>query len=149
MKRVLQTNDWNCLAAVAAMITGEEIGAVFEDAGHDGSGFVGDTMYRRGFRFCEIVRYLAGRGFVLGAYSDGRGGYIDTKAVTMHIWVEIAVQRPALLIVRSRLESLRGLSHAVLWTGREVLDPNPARLDSEDLARYEVLEWWPITKIEG
>lgn len=131
MKRLIQPNDWSCLAACACMITDEPLEALYADLGHDGSEIIEDSQFadgRRGFAFCEITRYLAGRGFNLGA---PMGHEVDSFR-----------SRPALLIVNGA-----NYNHAVVWSGWGVFDPAPHQGNMMKLAYYDIKQWWPIVQI--
>jgi len=111
------------------MVTGEPLRRVVADVGHDGGQVVENSRYpdgRRGFTLCEIVRYLAGRGFILGVPLD------QTVSIT----------DPAILIVQGRK-----YKHAVLWTGLDVLDPNPTAPDNRQPMDYQILQWWPGVRV--
>lgn len=119
-----QPTQFSCMACVAAMITGDPLEVVFSLLGHDGS--------ERHFRFLEIAAYLNGTGYHLGDYRE----WLSLKCVSRH--------QPALLIV----DGVRGLGkHAVYWTGKEVLDPEPANAGMK-IHHYRVREWWPVTRYE-
>lgn len=126
---VLQGDDFSCLGCVAAMITGETIADVAAFVGHDAS--------RRPFRMTDIAQYLACCGYLLGAYAERvRPGRMINFCWSWRIG--------AVVIVASA--SGAG-THAIYWTGREVLDPEP-RNAGRKLQDYVVKEWWPVIKVE-
>jgi len=130
--RVEQPNTWSCLAACACMITGEPIQALYSDIGHDGSELVTDSPYadgRRGFRLCEITRYLAGKGFNLG---------LPTLPHLQDVH-----QFPALVIVEGA-----SYNHAVIVVDGMAIDPAPHMAGAYPISSYAVVQWWPIVQVE-
>lgn len=124
MKPILQPTQYSCMACVVAMITGEPLKLVFATLGHDGS--------ERHFRFLDCAAHLNRCGFHLGAMGKEYG------------LTRIPYGQPALLIV-GRMSG-KG-NHAVYWTGKRVLDPEPAHAGKQ-LDDYTVREWWPVTRYE-
>lgn len=125
VKVIHQPTRYSCMACVVAMITGEPVELVFASLGHDGSA--------RHFRFLECAAHLNRCGFHLGGSGKNHGLF------------RIPYGQPALLIVAS--QSGQG-THAVYWTGKRVLDPEPAN-SGKELCEYRVREWWPVTRYEG
>jgi len=130
MRRVLQPNTWSCFAAAAVMVTGETLEDFYQFCGHDGSAI--DTQHpfadgRRGFRLDEVAGYLAKRGYLLGG-PVGHPYCFGTLSI---------------LIVKGRT-----YRHAVVWTGFRVIDPNPEKPFWMGLRQYQVLEIWPVNKVE-
>ena len=129
MRRVVQQNDWSCLACCAVMVTGEPLAALVADVGHDGGDIIPHSRHsdgRRGFTLCEIIRYLAGRGYTLGACLEQM----------------VSITDPAILMVKGRR-----FNHAIFWDGEEVHDPSPAADDNRQLMDYTILQWWPVARV--
>ena len=122
---VHQKTQYGCLAAVAAMITGEPLEVVNLAIGHDGS--------ERPFSFLEVAAFLNSRGFHLGAYSKD----IDWPLIN---W---SLVYPALLFTVS---SVVNGAHAVLWDGDKVLDPEESNA-GKGLKDYNVQAIWPIAEV--
>jgi hypothetical protein len=136
-------SGWSCLPRVAALITGEDFEEVLAFLGHDGSAIVADSPFAdgvRGFRFREIVAYLAARGYHLGAAAQPADLPAEVSA-GQEIRLAIRTDAPALLIVQGR-----EYNHAVLWTGKQVLDTYRG-LEIKTLSDYTVLQWWPVLQI--
>ena len=126
-----EPGSYSCLGCVAAMIVGDpDLKRVMEHAGHDGS--------ERPFRMVEIIGFLALNNVLLGAYAQMPEVYGGSVIVS---WPR---HYQSLLIVRSK--SGHG-THAVLWTGSEIVDPEPANRGRR-LKDYVVLEWWPVIFVE-
>lgn len=122
---VYQKTQYGCLAAVAAMITGEPLEVINQEVGHDGS--------ERPFRFLEIAAFLNSRGFHLGAYSRD----IDRPVIN---W---SLVYPALMFTVS---SFVPGCHAVYWDGSKVLDPEESNA-LKTLKDYNVQSIWPIVEV--
>lgn len=138
-RQVYQPTSYACMAAVAAMITGDCIDEVFD--------FIGHECRDRHVRFLEVAAYLNSRGFHLGSYASPfplvkTMRRILGRPIRGVQWYE---GQAALVIVASRGD---GCTHAVLWTGNSVLDPEPANQGCT-LNNYTVLEWWPLIRFEG
>lgn len=136
-------SGWSCLPRVAALITGEDFEDVLAFIGHDGSERVPGSPHAdgvRGFRILEIAQYLAARGFQLGIVAADIPQYYCRRP-----WFQVTVftDCPAILIVKGRSGTT---NHAVLWTGREVIDTYQGR-ERKALADYEVLQWWPVARV--
>lgn len=142
--RVHQPNDWSCFAAVAAMITGDDLEDFVAHVGHDGSAIVENGPFedgRQGFALCEVIGYLASRGFVMGVSAPVKTNIPRVGWAGIPIRVFVPAWEPAILIVTGAR-----YNHAVFWTGREVIDPNPERLNDVEPRNYDVLEWWPVKR---
>lgn len=136
-----QPNEWSCFATVAAMITGETVEEFVQFVGHDGGEYSPGSPYqdgRRGFRWPEVVMYLASHGFHLGVGALGKTATPSAEGFA----VTVQVESPAVLIVPGVC-----YRHAVLWTGSGVLDPHPRKPEIGNLNDYTVLEWWPVQKV--
>ena len=135
-KRIIQPNDWSCLACVAAMITGQPLDAVL---GYVAKYLPLDVCAARGsIPFTLIAGYLPLHGYTLGAFSNG----IPRKKWAQ-FWYSRSIPAVAVCDNGSSLTT-----HAVLWTGATVLDPSPRKGAVEPLENYVVREWWPIHKWE-
>lgn len=131
--RVVGRSPWDCLAACAAMLAGEDLDAVYKEIGHDGA-------ESNGFRFMEVARYLAGRDINLGLPCTD-GGLIHYRMPTVY-W---KATDTALLIVAGR--SKWDANHAVVLYQGKVLDPSPAAPPLAELGDYQVRQWWPAVVI--
>jgi hypothetical protein len=126
-----EPGTFSCLGCVAAMIAGDpDLSRLAAYIGHEGE--------ERPFRMTEIARYLAANSILLGGFAD--------KPLVFRSRVSISwpSQYRSLLIVASK--SGRG-THAVYWTGCEVVDPEPAN-QGKKLRHYVVLEWWPVIEVD-
>jgi hypothetical protein len=125
-KRVVQPIGTKlCLACVAAMITGEDLGMVLQDTQHFDP--------ERPLRFLAFTQYLNRLGWHLGAPANVRTAIFRKRIA------------PAVLVVEQR--QIRGIgTHAVLWDGRRVLDPFPGT-EGKRLQDYQIVDWWPVTRV--
>lgn len=163
--RIIQPNDYTCVAAVSAMIVGKTMEHFFQHVGHDGSE-VDKEKYphhpdgRRAFTDWEMLSFLIANYHTLGfevffnksyLYSDPKELYITQGTFHEKGWpkhkewpyIEAKiVAGPALVTVKS--ERLQGCRHAVLWTGVHVHDPNPAAAECRSLEEYIIYSWWPV-----
>ena len=148
MRRVLQHDDWSCLAAVAAMITRHRLSTVVRDIGHDGSAYDRTSNHpdkRRGFLVREIVAYLAHEGWTLGAYPNFGDEGIDLTNIG-RIELTLETSNPAVLTVSS--ERLEGCNHVVYWDGHVVHDPNPKAQPRRPIGDYRVFDFWLVQRLE-
>ena len=122
---VRQTEAFDCMAACAAMITGQPLADVKAIIGH-----VGD---RRPFTFREIASFLLLYGYHLGI--PGR------------VMPSSKIGAPVTLVSLLIVEGRHGCRHSVLWDGRGVIDP--LREGRQPLNDYSVMMRWPITQIGG
>lgn len=121
----------SCLGCVAAMIVGDpDLSRVTGCLGHSGES--------RPFRMVEIARYLAENNVLLGGHAD------RPEVSCGKVSIAWPMQYQSLLIVANK--SGQG-THAVFWTGSEVMDPEPAN-QGRKLKDYVVLEWWPIIFVD-
>jgi hypothetical protein len=126
-----EPGSFACLGCVAAMVVGDpDLARVAAHVGHDGT--------ERPFRMVEIAGFLASNSILLGAYAETPEVFCGKISIS---WPR---QFRSLLIVRSK--SGQG-HHAVLWTGSEVVDPEPAN-KGRKLKDYVVLEWWPLIFVD-
>ncbi len=130
---VKQRNPYDCLAACLAMILCTTIEDVYLQIGHDGTR-TGRDGQRIKITMRDAMRVLLVHGFALGTYIEF--GEVITQ---FQHW-----QSPALVIVNGVNEF-----HAVLFDGRNVLDPSPRRVGTYDLDDYQILQWWPVWKFEA
>lgn len=122
--------DQTCLACVVAMITGRELAEVLACCG--------SYIPGRPLAFTEAARFLAANGYTVGGYGTAAPG-------RMGVVMRYGRQIPAVVIVEKDVPSATG-THAVLWTGRHVLDPTPGCVGERWLSGYQVREWWPVTR---
>lgn len=126
-----EPGTFSCLGCVAAMIVGDpDLSRLTAHAGHDGA--------ERPFRMVEIAAYLAANNVLLGAYAETPEVFCGKVGIS---WPQ---KYQSVLIVRS--QSGAG-HHAVLWTGSEVVDPEPMN-QGKKLRDYVVLEWWPVIFVD-
>lgn len=124
IRHVFQEQRFDCMAACAAMLVGVELGYVTALIGHNGSD--------RPFTFREIAMFMLLYDMHLGKPLPGWPGMISTKRSEV-----------ALVII----EQPNGARHALVWDGAQYLDPRTCK--TEPMGRYAVLQWWPVTRIEG
>jgi len=137
MNIVRQTEPGLCLAACVAMVANCALEEVLEKArilkSRDGVRFMPDN---------EAIKFLASRMLCYGLrLAPGSELNEDTPEFT----VTVTTDCPAILAVPS--ENLPGFNHAVVWDNkqRKVLDP--LHDEPQDLARYKVIEWVPISHV--
>lgn len=133
--RITQPVDWGCLPTVAAMIVGNEItyDDVITEIGRDGK----DTL---GFEDIELSQYLLAHGFIVAQAIRPKG--TDTEQRIRWINSLGIMNSPAVVTVKSmRFENSE---HVVLWTGQEVLDPNPEIIENLPLSAYTIHTWAPL-----
>ncbi len=133
--RILQPNDWGCMAAVAAMIVGVSYKEVVASIGHD-------STEDKPFSDEEIVIYLLANGFVMSQDLNPPGDY-DTEIMLRWISRIGLIGRPAVVTVKS-MKHLPPTEHVILWTGKTALDPNPDVMQLLPLSTYEITRWAPI-----
>lgn len=126
-------NGKNCMAIVVTLATKTSL-KNFENFAHPEKAPYNDAT---------IIRYLAfnGYGFGLG-FSEGWNkpfkplNGILTRKINIYDY-------PAIVIVKAK----KG-AHGVYWDGKGIVDP---AIDSYNISldNYEILEWYPIWKIES
>jgi len=125
-KRIIQPNDYSCLAACAAMAAGQDIQDVFKFCGHDGNG--------RGFSEIEICRYLIENNIVPGLYKIDNNGEKLENIYDICVYVN---NRPAIITVKSR--RFKNVNHCIYWDGKKVYDPSPTSKSQEFIKNYKVM----------
>ena len=135
IKRIVQEDDWGCVAAVAAMILGnnttyQEAVAAMGEGGNEGK------RYLHG----HLTNFLLATGFVIT--EDLYLGGVDTTAKIRSIESMGIKRSPAVVTVASM--RFKDGEHVVLWTGSEVLDPNPEIVENLPLEAYDIKAWAPI-----
>lgn len=126
-----EPGSFSCLGCVAAMIVGDrDLSRVTAHIGHAGES--------RPFRMIEVAGFLAANSVLLGGYADRPEVSFGRVSIS---WPR---QYQSLLIVMSK--SGKG-THAVFWTGSEVMDPEPMN-QGKKLKDYVVLEWWPVIFVD-
>lgn len=134
-KALKQPDNKSCQHTVLAMIVGESVDYVKEWFDWDlplGSD--------------DAILFLAHHGIYLATFLKAKNDHIvisDIEDITFTIPMK---GRPAMLAVKS--ERYEGKLHAVLWTGKEVLDPNPNVKESRTLDSYKIVEIWPMIMTE-
>ncbi len=135
IQRILQPVDWGCLPTVAAMIVGDDTtyDNVIRDIGRDGE----DT---KGLDDIEISQYLLAQGFVMAQAVTPIGKTTEQKLR----WINSLgiMSTPAVVTVNSM--RFTNTPHVVLWTGKEVLDPNPEIVENLPLLTYTIQTWAPL-----
>ncbi|MHC1696882.1 MAG: hypothetical protein AB9919_02210 [Geobacteraceae bacterium] len=118
-----------CLACVVAMLTDTTLDEVMSRCE-----LVNESTP---LPFSAAVQYLAGHRWHVGLLLTGR-------FALGRLLVYLLLRRwyGAILIVRP---PGAGSVHAVLWTGREILDPAPG-CHGRSLRDYRILEWWPLVR---
>lgn len=156
MNTVKQPNDWSCLAACCAMITGEPIEAVFEVLGHDGSDRIPESEHpekRRAFTIPEAAIFLGTRSKILGALlhiSEEEILSCTTDGTPLKIETAL-LQAPAIVCVQS--ERFPGLPHMVVWDPEVGMarDPNPDASQLRGMGCFKPstwgFEWWAVTNV--
>lgn len=133
--RIIQPNDWGCMAAVAAMIVGtgyeETVASIRPESNSD-----------KPFSDQEITKYLLINGFVMSQDIHPPGSY-DTEAMIRWISRMGLLSSPALISVKS-MKRPHPAEHAILWTGDTALDPNPDIGQPIPLLTYEITRWAPL-----
>lgn len=139
LKLIRQPNNYTCIAACAAMVTHTTLEEFIKFAGHDGSDNSPDSPHpdkRRGFGITELAAYLSLHGYHLGCWFDAdMERPKDVQAETLSIWSVKSLTLPP------------PNEHVVVWTGKEILDPNQDEPQKQN--KYTVTEWWPIVKWES
>lgn len=147
-RKAMQEDTWSCFACVAAMITGETLQDVVEFVGHDGSGYLADSRHpekRAGFGLGDIAPYLFSRNFMLGCFFAWDPAEMISRG-ERYIEVRYDIRScPALVVVESH-ELGEGVTHCLYWDGKRLHDPkDPGPVRMED---YQVVEWWPVWRLE-
>lgn len=139
---IQQRNKWSCLACCAAMITHTTVHDVIEFVGYDGSEVIEDEAHlptegRKAFEWYDIARYLMAHQIGLGC---GLGWEQPQKLAPGKIEYTVDLSRQAALLLVESADS-PDLTHAVLWDGERIYDPNPAT-NYKTLDRYRVHSVW-------
>lgn len=127
----------NCVAVVAAMITGTTV-EEFENSpltklNKDG-----------GYNDSSAYRYLLSKGYVMGATWENLGRWKLSIGNALTIEFSIAGCH-AYVGVKSR--NYKGYTHAIYWDGVSVHDPDPKVKDGLPLSDYDIIDWKPIYKL--
>jgi len=87
----------------------------------------------------EAIPFLVEHGIYLALWVDMSREKLRVKdKLTLTLNIK---NRPALLVV-----DVNGIvSHAVIWDGKKVLDPNRDLKKPKRLSSYRIIEYWPIT----
>jgi hypothetical protein len=144
MRLITQPNGWTCAAACVCMLTDTSLEEFYSFCGHDGSemGQVTEMrpIGRRCFSTKELMGYLLKHNLMMGWGCTPAKGF-NPKANRIE-FIDFGNQ-PALIDVQS---ATPGLIHCIVWNTRRIIDPYfPER--QVELSDYELLAWWPITRI--
>jgi hypothetical protein len=116
-RRILQPDDWSCLACCAAMATNEDLEDVIKCLK-----LMGIEPSEGSYSFPEIVPYLISRGYMIGSLGAPEELTLANKDPETYLLLPF-LSDPA--IVNLGLRRSTEPSHAVYWSGEEVLDPDP------------------------
>jgi len=127
MKLIKQTNDWNCIIAVTAMLLDTTIQELITKIGHDGSEVVfpelEGPMQRRGFHIQEIIPIVLEYGYAMVPIEmepiSTPNGINQFKIPKVNI-NKYMINRPGILLGKN-VKSLWW--HAVAWDGTLMYDP--------------------------
>lgn len=137
MNIIRQTEPGLCLAACVAMIVGDSLENVVNSTrilkSEDGVRFLPDN---------EAIKFLASRMLCYGLrLAPGTEVTKDIDSFNVTVSLDI----PAILAVKSK--NFEGFNHAVVWDNQRRMILDPLHDDPQELSRYEVIEWVPISHV--
>jgi hypothetical protein len=120
-----------CLACVVAMLTGSTLHEVMNGCEH--------WNEAQPLPFLKAVQYLARRRWIVGLM-------IPARFPVLRMLAFMLVRRRFGAILFTMAKGTCSV-HAVLWTGKEILDPSPGS-EGRRLRDYRIVEWWPLVRVE-
>lgn len=149
------SGDQDCVAVVAAMITGktpQDFKATIK----------GESPYSD----MDFCKYLFGEGFICGfgigeeqlcdqidvtdSNSEGQEFLLQQKELSPEFKINIEFKLkdfPAYVVVESQSDPTK--EHAIYWDGKQIYDPNPLVPNGMNLNKYKILRWFPIINFKG
>ena len=127
-----ELGSFNCVAVVAAMATG----CLPED-------FENRISHKAPYCDMEFFVFLWEQGYGL---VFGFAGIQEFDPLNQTLKVELDfTDFKAYIAVKSETDP--DLTHAILWDGHQIYDPNPLVPDGRPLSDYEVLKMYPFTRL--
>jgi hypothetical protein len=132
-----------CVAAVAAMATGETLQQAYAA--------MTPTMHKEEgkpfFKTVELLKYLGAHGIFSGIMVSEDNAYLSGLDENTDVVATCPMNKLcAILTVRSDTDS--NWTHYVFWDSQHVRDPNPSKPDTTCLTDYEILDIMFITYLE-
>ena len=123
----------NCLAFAAAMAFNSSVEGIESQ--------IPLTPFAKGgLDMQDIIRFGLLKGYYTGAI------FIEPKIYFGKIIQPFDIKDSrAIVIVKSNYNADE--THAVYWDGKMIWDPDPGVDDGLELSSYEILAWYPVTKI--
>ena len=149
MKRQDSPNRWSCLATSFAMLLDIPVLQVYKEVGHDGSEIWWPSLPKpycyRSFHIQEMIHICFNRGIAITEFqpqpcSQGSGLVVSHLVHVPDIW---PIMRNKKGVITG--ETLQGARHAVVWTGKRILDPG-GRITKRDEMVLENL--WLASEIK-
>lgn len=144
-----QSDTFSCMICVASMATGTKRQEVIDFIGMDGSEHDSDSKHPdkcRGISAWDIYSYLINNnvypGFLDATFLNPVKNMDELESIQLEVPIK---DYPAIVSVKSR-RLPEGNIHAVYWTGKEILDPDPGF--SGTLADYDIVGWLPLVRAE-
>lgn len=136
MNRIKQRTNKSCLASVLAMMVGESERYVLDWFENDVPPFSDEDAYI----------FLAHHGIYLSLYCKLQKPIsLDDMDGNISLTMQLN-DRPFYLVVES--QRFPGKTHAMLWDGHRVLDPNPDAQDDPLLSNYKIIGFYPMMQTE-
>lgn len=135
MDRIKQSNNKSCLASALAMMVDESEQYVLDWFENDGPPFCDEDAYI----------FLAHHGIYLSLYCKPKEpiSFDDVECLNVSLQLN---GRPFYLVVES--QGFPGKTHAILWDGYKVLDPNPEARNNPSLSNYKIVGFYPMMQTE-